>query len=55
MHGLLLRRYMWFSSTFIQLEGVPVMAQWLTNPSRNHKVVSSILGLVQWVKGLALP
>ena len=26
------------------------MAQWLTNPTRNHKVVGSIPGLTQWVK-----
>ena len=25
------------------------MAQWLTNPTRNHEVVDSILGLAQWV------
>ena len=26
------------------------MAQWLTNPTRNHEVVGLIPGLVQWVK-----
>ena len=26
-----------------------------TNPTRNHEVVGSIPGLVQWVKYLALP
>ena len=35
--------------------GVPVVAQWLTNPSRNHEVAGSIPALAQWVRDLALP
>ena len=32
------------------------MAQWLTNPTRNHEVVGSIPDLAQWVKdhGIAM-
>ena len=37
------------------LLGVPVVAQWLTNPTRNAEVVGSIPGLAQWVKNLGLP
>ena len=33
---------------------VPVVVQWLTNPTRKRKVSGSIPGLAQWVKDPAL-
>ena len=34
--------------------GVPVVAQWLTNPTKNPEVAVLNPGLAQWVKDLAL-
>ena len=33
-----------------RLMGVPIVAQWLTNPTRNHDVAGSIPGLAQWLR-----
>ena len=40
---------------FIENLGVPVVAQWLTNPTRNHEVPGSVPALAQWVNDPALP
>ena len=34
--------------------GVPVVAQWLTNPIRNHEVAGLVPAFVQWVNDPAL-
>ena len=39
--------------TFTKM-GVPVVAQWLTNPTRNHEVSGSIPALAPCVKDSAL-
>ena len=34
----------------MQAQGVPVVAQWLKNPTRSHEVAGLIPGLAQWAK-----
>ena len=41
-----------FQNTY---KGVPVMAPWLMNPTRNHEVEGSVPALAQWVNDLELP
>ena len=33
----------------LELLGVPIVAQWLTNPTRNHEVAGSVPALAQWL------
>ena len=38
-----------------EMHGVPVVAQWLTNLTRNHEVEGLIPDLAQWVEEPVLP
>ena len=43
------------ASSRIKYSGVPVVAQGLTNLTKNHEVAGLIPGLAQWAKDLASP
>ena len=45
----------WLKDKKKKKKGVPVVAQWLTNPTRNHEVAGSVPALAQWVNDPALP
>ena len=39
----------------METQGVPIMAQCLTNPTSTHKYTDSTPGLAQWVKDPVMP
>ena len=43
------------ATAFQRSSGVPVVAQWLTNPTRNHEVAGSVPALAQGGNDPALP
>ena len=43
--GTALKKILLLLFELLFLEGVPIVAQWLTNMTRNHEVVGSIPGL----------
>ena len=51
LHFLILAVVPCFGVSFKKTSiGVPVVAQWLTNPTRNHEVAGSIPALARWVR-----
>ena len=45
----------WKRIELLKKLGVPIVAQWLTNLSRNHEVAGSLPALAQWIMDLVLP
>ena len=45
----------WEKEFKIARSRVPIMEQWVKNPTSIHEDVGSIPGLAQWVNDLALP
>ena len=55
MNKLRLRKVYFFFSFKNNFYGVPIVVQWVTNPTSTHEDAGSIHGLAQWVKGSRVP